>query len=1603
MKRKVLLSIMLLLLLVVSAQAVVVNKTIVEGMVVYGQTSGSKEQYRIWDTASTNFGAEQSANDTTDNTRWSLVRANHERDEAIHLARDGADHLTVLVYDIPNNVYTTSNRVSTDATAGGQHRAYDLAFEQISGDALIVYNNGTTANTQIEYKTWDGTTLNAETDQELPFASSNVNWMQLHAKGGTNEIMLTLNTAASVVFGILWDGSSFDLDTATNHTISGATPNANTFTFSWESVSGDGFAVYAETGDIRYRIFHGNNNSWGDEQALASIGNQGQVPRLCPSPTTDDIGIFLRDTGNDVSALMWNGTDILSSPPTEELTAEPPSGSGTWNFGCSWDKAGDAATFFWVDSNALLVSYFNYTQSNTSWSVTDISNSANSSQLATDDIEEIQIVEHPLQNQTMLILADLAEDIHAFIWNASSNTFVNITANPLEQDYIAANGAGQRGFAWFEYDIPPVVTDAIANGTIFPEGGTANITVNVTDNIDITAVLINVTNPAGASFQSVMEKSGISGIIHNFTSSALNGVGEYTLTIIANDTSTHRHINDTEIITFSVNATPTVETPVFNVTTITEETGISGNTTLLDGDDVVIDIFFEWFRNGSSVFTENLTTIANFTPANSTLANTNYIRGDEINFTVFVDDGLNPSALSESSKLTVANSPPHTETPVFNITTLTETTGIEVNTTQRDLDGDAADLRFEWWGNGSSLQTNNVSTADTAIGKDTLANTLFERGDEINVTVYANDAVNDSEGAVLGSTTFTVANAPPSAETPVFNITTLTENTGIEVNSTFRDPDGDNGELRFEWYRNGSSVQTNNVSVNEGAIGKATLTNTLFERGDEVNVTVFANDAVNDSEGAVLGSATLTAANAPPSAETPVFNVTTLTETSGIEVNSTFRDPDADSGELRLEWYRNGSSIQTNNVSVNDASIGKATLANTLFAKSDEINVTVFSNDAVNDSENPLVGSSTLTVANTVPTVETPVFNETNVTTETGVLANTTVHDIDADGMSVKFEWFRNGSSVFTENFTSIPIDTVVNSTLSTDLYGGDDELNVTVFANDGDDDSTLEETGMINVSKLPSTGSIDVANSSALDYAPSSIVKGDTVTFNATFNVTGNQNATGMNVTLTVDGIQASATEVDITNGTELMINLTWIAVNGTHTIRMNADANNTFDETNETNNNITIVLNAASPNEGGNSEVGGAAPPPSETSAESGGLKNAKKYTHLEKGQVMNAKAQGRTHAVKIISIYPNSVRLDIGGKFNAILVKGISKSFDLNGDGIGDITIHIDDVVAYSRTTISIREEEPEATGTAAQFFDFSLIWEKVFAEDETLLEYVEKDESEEVAELMGEINDLEARLLEKESQITSLDAQIRKLMEALENSDELSTQIELKQQVSQLEKQIGAIREEQKTLEQETSEAVEVHTEVQNKQDQRDRIKQMVMAVEGYLDSGTTSITAAAVVDSSSRFISNEVLVSNERKVGALVGILTIFILPLALFTFGLHVFERRKMDEINQKLHDEMKTGGLSISKSERVMRKKVDEIKKYIHKSQKGESKQKVRKRLIDAGWRKELIERCMRQEWKSRKKVEKKEVKSKVRKTKKKAVKDKVTKKKSPRKNKKK
>ena len=241
----------------------------------------------------------------------------------------------------------------------------DVAYEASSGDAVMVWNNGSILFNGVSYRVWDGSSWSAASAIALP-CGGETQQLKLAARPFGDEMILIMSNATSQDFALVWNGSTWGNSVILDGGSGDILTDINTV---YEQQSGDGMVVSAIGSTyITYRIWLGDG--WDGVASLdAPGGTTGNVrwTVLGADPNSDRIVLGVLTTNQEIWLAVWDGdtwADTVSVAtasngvmyPNVAVAFEGTSGQAlaafgttnallyrTWNFGSGWSEADTAA------------------------------------------------------------------------------------------------------------------------------------------------------------------------------------------------------------------------------------------------------------------------------------------------------------------------------------------------------------------------------------------------------------------------------------------------------------------------------------------------------------------------------------------------------------------------------------------------------------------------------------------------------------------------------------------------------------------------------------------------------------------------------------------------------------------------------------------------------------------------------------------------------------------------------------------------------------------------------------------------------------------------------------------------------------------------------------------------------------------------------------------------------------------------------------------------------------------------------------------------------------------------------------------------------------
>jgi hypothetical protein len=291
---------------------------------VYG-ISGNKLNVRAWTSTSGAWSAPLALT-SPESALWTVNRVSPVtaglEAAAVFSSKTGATTLRVLERTGASWPVAWTKQGTT--TTHADKRGFDLAYEQLSGQILVVYTDGTKTP---RYRTKTATGWSAELTLPLndgtgpnPDPSSGVPiWIELVPRAGANEIALAyVDTNADLVAAV-WSGSAWDtssvslLESDVKQNPNSLLVHQRAFDLAWETQSGNLLAAWGKHSENYYlsAVMSYIGKKWVKLPSQSAVTGGHEFVDLSSNPVTNQIAAVFLDQGGGAErfgAATWTGS-----------------------------------------------------------------------------------------------------------------------------------------------------------------------------------------------------------------------------------------------------------------------------------------------------------------------------------------------------------------------------------------------------------------------------------------------------------------------------------------------------------------------------------------------------------------------------------------------------------------------------------------------------------------------------------------------------------------------------------------------------------------------------------------------------------------------------------------------------------------------------------------------------------------------------------------------------------------------------------------------------------------------------------------------------------------------------------------------------------------------------------------------------------------------------------------------------------------------------------------------------------------------------------------------------------------------------------------------
>lgn len=474
---------------------------------IFHSINSTTPQHRSYSASANSFGA-QTPTILGVLPTWMVLKASPIRNEMIAGYVDSLGALRIYKWDGASwreetNTATASGGWGAPARPacgpnGVDGRRFDIAYENVTGNAIVVYSRNAATTNELGYRIWNGTSWSA-TEQTLDPARLTyaVSWVKLVSKPGANEITLGAEDIGSAVANtssltvMTWNGTAWGSEPTAavsvnlQNVITTPQVQIEGFDIAYESLTGDRLIAYTQPGGtagIYYRTYIGN--ALGTATSIAAYTSPA-IPILRSDPYSDQVLVlYSQSAATNIYGRIWSGTALGAA--TTLNTGAAPATTATWairkrQFNGAWLRSGSTSypVAFWQSSTVTTMNYRVCTSTTTpTWAAAGAYTIAAAAAWIDIDVD-------PAGTDTlMLTLANSSSDLYAkraVIDGAGALTITNADGGAaITATLTTTNGILTQNFD-FAYKQNPVFSFSVSNYSQ-AEGNSGSATVTITVN-----------------------------------------------------------------------------------------------------------------------------------------------------------------------------------------------------------------------------------------------------------------------------------------------------------------------------------------------------------------------------------------------------------------------------------------------------------------------------------------------------------------------------------------------------------------------------------------------------------------------------------------------------------------------------------------------------------------------------------------------------------------------------------------------------------------------------------------------------------------------------------------------------------------------------------------------------------------------------------------------------------------------------------------------------------------------------------------------------------------------------------------------------------------
>lgn len=350
-----------------------------DGFLVYGDTTSvAQPKYRYYTNSADTFSAESSTGTSFTDTavgKTFKIKTSPTKQEAIAGYVNSSGVLRILCYD--GTTWSNEWTTTVGGTATNDQR-FGIAYEQTTGDVLIVYSTNAASSNELAYRTKLGSTgcgsanWSSATTITTARTTGVVQWIRMEPSpvSGSNTIAVAWADSNSDLSAMEWTGSSFGIAEPssaleTNLEKVSTSQDVQAFDIAMESLTGNLMIVWSPlvstsctvgSNCIKYARY---TTAWSAAVAIPTVADEGTNIDISTNPTGNQIVMgAIANSSSDLSLAYWSGSAWTGVANVDTTTATPIAGSKLISTGWLTSGATTRSVIVYNDSSTTNIGWY---------------------------------------------------------------------------------------------------------------------------------------------------------------------------------------------------------------------------------------------------------------------------------------------------------------------------------------------------------------------------------------------------------------------------------------------------------------------------------------------------------------------------------------------------------------------------------------------------------------------------------------------------------------------------------------------------------------------------------------------------------------------------------------------------------------------------------------------------------------------------------------------------------------------------------------------------------------------------------------------------------------------------------------------------------------------------------------------------------------------------------------------------------------------------------------------------------------------------------------------------------------------------------------------